>query len=274
MKTPTLQLSSREFVGMARDVDDMHHDSMRSFKDESAHELFGLGSARDTRRGLFKKAGLGAAVVTFGSQIIPVKSLMPVAFAQEELTDVDIGVFAESVELAAVAAYQAAVDTGLLSEAAIEVGTMFAGHHQEHAAAFAGLVGDAATGEPNAAALEVFGPMIAEAADEAALLGIALELEEGAAATYHFGLGLIQDPTVAAAPATILPIESAHAVVLAQVLGNDPATYLPSFQNSDAALSPADFPVGGGSGGGEEDGDAMEEDGDAMEEDGSEEEDG
>lgn len=253
MKTPTLNLSHREFVARARDVDDLHHDSMRTFKDEAEHLHYGIPELRDSRRGLFKKAGLGAAVLTFGSQLIPVRSLMPVAFAQEELSDVDIGVFAESVELAAVAAYQAAVDTGLLSEAAVEVGTMFAGHHQEHAAAFAGLVGDAATGQANQAVLDVYGPRIAEAADEAALLSIALELEEGAAATYHFGLGLIQDPNVAAAPAQILPIESAHAVVLGQVLGNDQASYLPSFQTSEAALSPTDFPVGGGGSGGEED---------------------
>ncbi len=117
--------------------------------------------------------------------------------------------FAESVELAAVAAYEATVGTGLLSDPVVEVGTMFARHHTEHAAALAGLVGDAATGQPNQAALDVFAPMIQRAADEAALLEIALMLEEGAAATYHFGLGMIMDPEIAKAPAQILPVERA-----------------------------------------------------------------
>lgn len=243
MKTSNLQLSSRELLSRARDVDDLHHDSMRTFQEETEALHYGMPELRDSRRGLFKKAGIGAAVLTFGSQLIPVRSLLPVAYAQEDLTDVDIGVFAESVELAAVAAYTAAGETGLISDPVLEVAMMFASHHQEHAAAFAGLVGDEATGEPNQAVLDVYAPRIAEAADEAALLAIALELEEGAAATYHFGLGLIQDQMVAAAPATILPIESAHAVVLGQALGNDQASYLPSFQNSEAALSPADFPV-------------------------------
>lgn len=227
------------------EVDDLHRRQMATFEAETAaaHADTETVNFDEARRRFMKRGGLGVAALSFGPTVLPVAGLLPAAAAQDGLSDVDIGVFAESVELAAVEAYTAAVDTGLLSQPVIDAGTLFAGHHQEHAASFAGLVGDAATGTPNAALLEVFGPMIAEAADEAALIEIARQLEEGAAATYHFGLGLIQDPAVAAAPAQILPVESMHAVILGEVLGLDIGDYVPSFQNSDAALSPADFPV-------------------------------
>ena len=147
------------------------------------------------------------------------------------------------MELAAVAAYTAAGETGLIDPAVLEVATMFAGHHQEHADAFAGVAGDAATGEANQAVLDVFAPKIADAADQAALLQIAQDLENGAASTYFFSLGILQDPTNALAVATILPIEAQHAVVLGQALGQDLEEYVPSFESQAAALNPADFPV-------------------------------
>lgn len=246
MNASIVHVSPGELVDRAREVDEAHRDSMRSFRDETALEVFGLSAGRGTRRDLFRAAGLASAVLTLGTQLVPVRRLMPTVFAQQELTDVDVGVFAESVELAAVAAYEAAVETARLSDAAIEVATLFAGHHRDHAGAFAALVGEAATGAPNGAVLDVFAPRIEAAVDEVGLLEIARQIEEGAAATYHFALGLVQDPAVAAAPATILPIESAHAVVLGQAIGTERAVYLPSLQSSDGALDPADFPVGSG----------------------------
>ena len=125
----------------------------------------------------------------------------------------------------------------------VSVGSLFAGHHQEHAEAFGGLAGSAATRQPNAAILDAFGPMIAGAADQAAVLEIAYGLEEAAAATYLFALGALQSPQAAAATATVLPIESQHAVVLAFALGKDIPSFMPSFETVDQALDPADFPI-------------------------------
>ncbi|HYF44869.1 MAG TPA: ferritin-like domain-containing protein, partial [Acidimicrobiales bacterium] len=112
------------------------------------------------------------------------------------------------------------------------------------AAAFAGVAGDAATGDPNQALLDEFAPMIEEAEDQAALLEIAKNLEEAAASTYFFALGVLQDTENALAVASILPIESQHAVVLGQALDQETEEFVPSFETQESALTPSEYPLG------------------------------
>jgi rubrerythrin len=230
-------------------VDDQHRDGMRTVRSELEELHFGETAQQhgSSRRQLLGRAAAGGAMLTLGSALVPVTRLLPAAAAQE-LTDVDVARFAASVELAAVDAYQAAIDSGLVTDAAVgAAATTFQSHHAEHAAAFNGLV-TANGGEEagsNQAVLAAFGPMLQSAADQAALLEIAYQLEEGAASTYLFGLGVLTVREAYSAVATILPIESQHATVLGTVLGKAPGDYLPSFINTDAALNPADFPIEG-----------------------------
>lgn len=237
-----MRISSRQLRRNANEVDEQHHEAMRDFRDVVGELHAPSGRSR---RMFIRDVGIGSAAITMGSAILPVSRLMPAAFAQGELTDTDIAAFAQSVELAAVAAYEAAAGRDLLDAATVEVATMFAGHHQDHADAFGAVAGDAAPDTANMAVLDAFGPMIEEAADAAALLQIAYDLEEGAAATYVFALGALEDPANAAATATILPVEAQHAVVLGQALELDAADYLPPFETDERALDPAMYPVGG-----------------------------
>jgi rubrerythrin len=237
-----VRTSTRQLRRMADDVDQQHHEAMQDFREVVGEVHAPSGRSR---RLFIRDLGIGSAALTMGSALVPVSRLMPQAFAQGELSDTDIAAFAQSVELAAVAAYGAAAERGLLDAATVEVATMFAGHHQDHADAFGAVAGDMAPDEANQAVLDAFGPMIEEAADAAALLQIAYDLEEGAAATYVFALGALQDPANAAATATILPVEAQHAVVLGQALELDQADYLPPFETDTAALDPAEFPVAG-----------------------------
>ncbi|CAN5190260.1 hypothetical protein BH18ACT4_BH18ACT4_05350 [soil metagenome] len=239
-----MRLTTRELGHLASDVDDLHRDAMRSFRDDMAEVHHGetaklLGRSR---RRFMQRADAGGALLAVGSALMPVTRWIPKAGAQEN-DDPAIAAFAESVELAAVATYSAAAASGKLDPAVTAVGTMFAGHHQEHAGAFAGLSGGTATGQPNQALLDDFAPMVAEAEDQAALLEIAFTLEVAAAATYLFALGALQDAAAAAATATILPVESQHAVVLGQALGKDVGEYMPSFETTDEALDPTDYPL-------------------------------
>ena len=228
---------------MASDIDDMHRDSMRSFADEIGELHFGE-EFRAGRRSFLKKAAVGGAVVSFGSGIIPVSSLLSRAGAQE-LTDVDIAVFAESVELAAVAAYEAGAP--LLSAEVLPVAQLFLQHHQEHAGAFAALAGDAATGEANAALIEALTPTIQGLSDEAGVLAFAKAVENQAVATYAFALTALQSVEAASGTATILPVESAHATALSFALGEGPDAWFPfgAFESANIAdgINPADFPV-------------------------------
>lgn len=242
-----MEITTSELRQLAADVDERHHEAMRTIDEDLREVHLGETSRKlgASRRHFIRTAGLGGAALTLGSALVPMSRLMPAAWAQGQISDGDLAAFAESVELAAVAAYGAAGETGLLDPAVLDVANTFAGHHQEHAGAFAGVAGDAATGEANQAVLDVFAPLIGDAADQAALLQIAQDLENGAASTYFFSLGILQDPTNAVAVATILPVEAQHAVVLGQALGQDLGEYVPSFENQETALNPADYPVNG-----------------------------
>jgi hypothetical protein len=121
---------------------------------------------------------------------------------------------------------------------------MFGGHHQDHADTLNGIIGEEeAVTEPNAALVAEFGPMIRAAADEAAILEIAYSLEEAAASTYLDAIGMLEDVRNAGALATILPVESQHATVIATALGKPVSEYLIDFLTTDAAVDPADYPA-------------------------------
>lgn len=251
--------SMSAFRRAAHEVDDLHRAGMRSLPDELAEVHLGETGRRLAagRRRFLQQVGLGGVALTLGSSLLPASRLLPAAWGQEDeegapLDDLTIAIFAEQVELAAAAAYQVAAETGLLDATAVEVGTLFAEHHADHAGAFAALAGDQATGVPNDALLDAFGPMIIEAADQGEILDVAFQLEQGAASTYHFALGVL-GADAAAVVSTIMPIEAQHAVVLGGVLGKDIADYMPPFETSETALSPdayplSDLPDGGGDG--------------------------
>jgi rubrerythrin len=237
-----MEISERQLRLMANDVDEQHRDGMASMQANIAELHAETRSFRATdRRSFLRKAGLGAGALTIGSSVLSFSNLLPAG--AQELTDGDIAAFAESVELAAVEAYKAAAGSGKLQPAVVEVGTMFAGHHQEHAGAFAGASGGKAKGKPNAKLLTAVGDQLKAASDQAAILTIAYDLEEAAAATYLFALGALKTEAALQLSASILPVESQHAVVLGSALGKPATEYVPSFQTSDKAVDPAKFPV-------------------------------
>lgn len=240
-----MEISERHLRLLARDVDEQHRDGMATMATDIGELHAETRSFRATdRRSFLRKAGIGAGALTIGGTALSITNLLPAGAQEEkELTDGDIAAFAESVELAAVEAYKAAAGSGKLQPAVVEIGTMFAGHHQEHAGAFAGASGGAAKGKPNAKLLTAVGDQLKGAADQAAILQIAYDLEEAAAATYLFALGALKSKAALQLSASILPVESQHAVVIATALGKSASDYLPSFQTSDKAVDPAKFPV-------------------------------
>ena len=211
-----MRLTARELRHLASDVDDMHHESMSTFKEEAA-ELH-LAS----RRGFLRKAGVaggGAALLTatgFG----PLGRILPVA--AQGLTDTVIAGYAQSVELAAVAAYTAAAPA--LPDAVRPVAELFASHHQDHADAFGAVAGADARPEANAALVAAVTPTLeavgAGGVELPDILRFARTLENQAAYTYAFALTALQEPAFAAATSTILPVETAHATVLSIAAGD------------------------------------------------------
>jgi rubrerythrin len=241
-----VEIDTRTLRSMVADADDVHHDSMRTMRSEL--EEIHLGSTGRqlvaARRRFLKGAGAvgaGAAVLTVGGALTPARGLLArAAAAQADVPfDVTAATYAAGVELAAVAAYEAAAGRGLLDDATLGLATTFAGHHTDHAGTFNGLlesVDQPRVDEPDQPLLDQFGPMIAEAADAPALLEIALTLEQAAAQTYVAALGMLTIPEAALAVAQIAPVESQHALVLATALDKPVEERLPAFETTDASL--------------------------------------
>jgi hypothetical protein len=240
-----VEISEHELRHMVKDVDEQHRAGMDEMTGNIAELHHGEGHRvmAGSRRRFLRGAGLGGLALSIGPALLPVSRLWSPAFAQES-GDAGIAAFAESVELAAVEAYAAAAASGKVTTPAVgEAATTFAGHHQEHAAAFGGAAGDAATGEPNPGLLEQVSGQLDDAPEESAVLEIAYSLENAAAATYLFALGALESREALQLTASILPVESQHAVVLGTVLAKSPTEYAPSFETQDAALKPDVYPI-------------------------------
>ena len=239
-----MEISEREVRAMVRAVDEQHREGMATMAADIAelHEGEGARLMGPTRHQLTRGVGLGGAAIALGAAMVPLSQLFSPAYAQSG--DAGLAAFAESVELAAVEAYKAAAASGkVTTPAVLDAATTFAGHHTEHAAAFGAAAGSAATKKPNAKLLETVAPQLGAAADEAAILEIAFGLENAAASTYLFALGALTSNEALQLTASILPVESQHAVVLGSVLGKPVTDYLPGFETVDAAVDPAKYPI-------------------------------
>lgn len=196
------------------------------------------------RRAFLRRAASGAVVVAIGPALVPAGRFLPVAGAQVS-SDATLAAFAESVELVAVTAYEAGAD--LLSDQLEPVLRTFAGHHAEHAEAWAELAGELATGEPNAALLEALTPTIDGFGTQNEVLRFARDLENQLSVTCGHLLAVFEHVDTATAAATILPIESSHASALSYELQEGLEASFPfgAVESADLllGLDPAVFPV-------------------------------
>jgi hypothetical protein len=237
-----VEISERELRAMVVDIDDQHRAAMDTFTEDNRALIFETGSSR---RKFLAGLGLGSAALVIGSATMPVGRLVPRAWSQATPSDGDIATFAASVEYAAVAAYQAAAKSGKIKNKAIlDAATAFAGQHQQHGDAF-----KAAGMNPNVAAnkgvLDMVTPQLTAAKTENDVVALAYGLENAAAATYIFALGVLTSEGAYNAVASVMPVEAQHAVALGLVLGKplDEKGFLPSFETKDGALDPAKFPA-------------------------------
>lgn len=264
-------MASRALRRLMADIDEQHRESMRTIEHDLAEVHFGVADPQRaaSRRGFLRRVGAGGAIA-FGATVFGVGELVAPALAETggggggggaaatsgggdaAVTgdDLAIVVFAQSVELAAAAAYETVVNAGRLSEQEATYASMFARHHSEHAAALGGLAGKEAVDEPNARLLAEFGPRLTGAANGRAQLQVLRDLEEGAVSTYLFALGEFVSYDAAGAASMVLPIEAQHAVALSFLI--DPTleawspnieTYVPTVERADGALDPSRYAI-------------------------------
>src|SRR4029079_16790886 len=179
-----MHITTQHFRASAAAVDELHRQNMKSFADET----------RELHRSLYRSRR-----------------------SPSGLDDQTIAGYAQSVELAAVAAYAAAAP--VLSAGTLPVAQLFMKHHQHHADAFGAVAGSKAVDAANKTLVAAVTPALQAIKTEMDALEFAFMLENQAAYTYAAALTLLQDAAYAAATATILPIEAQHAVVLGLALG-------------------------------------------------------
>ena len=205
-----MHITTRHFRALAVDVDDLHRQNMKTFADET----------RELHRSLYRSRRSASG-----------------------LDDQTIAGYAQSVELAAVAAYAAAAP--VLSSGTLPVAQLFMTHHQQHADAFGAVAGAKAVSVPNKTLIAAVTPTLQAIKDEMGALEFAFTLEGQAAYTYAAALTLLQDPAYAAATATILPIEAQHQVVLGLALGKDVTAVFPTGAFESASLGDGTDPLKG-----------------------------
>ena len=233
-----MELTQQELRRLTDEVDELHHDGMRTFREEMAEVH--LDAARAGRR----RALTGAAVV--GGVLAAPLLLGGIAHATTppmSMDDMGIAGFAQSVELAAVEVYKIAAP--LLSATTKPVAELFMSHHQQHADAFGAVAGSKKASGPNQKLVTALGPTLAGLKDEAGALGFAFTLEGQAAYTYAGALTVLQDPAYAKATSTILPIEAQHQVVLGLALGKPVTDCFPTGAFESSALGYGTEPKAG-----------------------------
>lgn len=155
-----------------------------------------------------------------------------------------------SLEILAVDTYQAAIDSGLVTNADYGAAAMlFQSHHEEHKGALEGVVNGAGAtpyAEANAAVkAAIVDPVLtADDLDEAKILKLAYDLEAAAAQTYVFAATQLSTPALRSTIMTIGGIENRHATILGTLLelGNDQVH--PAFLKSENPL-PAEAVITG-----------------------------
>lgn len=138
-------------------------------------------------------------------------------------TDLTLLRTASSIEVLAIETYQAAVDSGLVTDQAVaDAALLFQEQHRDHAAALQAQTtssGGEPFTDPNPYLQEnVVDPAIAELTDQLSVVRLALDLENAAAQTYALAGGLLSTPTLRQTIMSIGGVEARHAAVLYGVL--------------------------------------------------------
>ena len=247
-----MEISEHDLRRLVAEADEHHRAGMGRLEADLT-ELH-LGEGREpsptSRRHLLQRVAAGGAAIAIGATVVPMLDLVRPAAAQtadETPTDADLVAFGESLELALAAAYAqaataAAAGTGAVKSALIT----FAGHHQQHASAFATVgtkLSAKSTHKPNPKLLDVAHGQFAAARDADQVLDVGFLLETAAASTYMVALETLKNTDAMKLAASVLPVESQHAVAFGAARGKAITDLVPTFVLPDHALDTSKYPL-------------------------------
>lgn len=173
-----------------------------------------------TRRSAMAGGVISAAAVGL---LAGVPNLARAHSSSDPEADVSILNVALALEHEAIAAYQIAAESGLVTKAVLPVAILFQSHHKEHRDALISTIdtlgGRAVKAQPvddyarglNAASLK----------NQTDVLELAAKLELGAANAYLGVIPSFSDPALGQVSARLAADETMHWTVLAQALGKD-----------------------------------------------------
>jgi hypothetical protein len=247
-----IAISEVELVGMTRDLEDAHHESLPSMRDSLAEWRDSDGDIREgitrlvstpsSRRAFLLGGGAllgGVALVGSGvggglaaAATRTRTGAVPAAPSAQKLSgDLAVVALAASLENLAVGTYQAGIDAaskGMLGDAPPAVVTFAQTaqrQHRDHAAAWNGVLtaaGKKAVTGVDTTVKKSVDQAFGEVKDVPGLAKLALDLEDVAAATYIAAIDVVKNPAGIKTAATIQPVELQHAAILHFLLGEYP----------------------------------------------------
>jgi hypothetical protein len=253
-RTDPIPGTEAELVALTADLDDAHRDSLvelreslRQWRDTTASRrafLIGGGAVVGGVALVASSGGLAqAAAASVG------RSAMPTAThkAQKLTGDLAVVALAASLENLAVGAYQAGIDAatagklGAVPPAVVTFAQTAQSQHKDHAAAWNAVLtgaGKKAVTGVDLTVKQTVDAAFAQVKDVPGLAKLALELENGAAATYLAAIDGVKSSDGIKVAATIQPVEMQHAAVLNFLLGQYPVP--DSFAKQDGARTTSD----------------------------------
>jgi rubrerythrin len=237
-----MDFSHDELRRARRDIVTEHERSLRPFRDGLAR-LFEGGDVPDgvkadavlgglTRRRVLRvgatSMAAAAVLAACGSTEKSGSDAVTTTTAPTKLAQGDLTVLrtASSLELVAVATYDAAIKSNLVTTPAVlDAAKTFMAQHKDHANLFESLtkkLGGEPFTTPNPVVTQQLQPRLGALKSEQDVVTLALELERSAAATYLAAVGTFTEQSLNEAIMSVGGVESRHAAVLATVLGQPP----------------------------------------------------
>jgi rubrerythrin len=183
-----------------------------------------------TRRDAVRR-GLAAGGAVLGASLVPALLSVREAFAAGPQNDAGILASAIRLENTAVAAYAAAVQSGVLTPQFRRTAALFGRQEAEHAAALTAALKSLGGTPPAGTDAKLLAPL-KSARSQKQVAQFAIELETMLVAAYYDASKKLQQARLLQTSAQIMSNEGQHLAVLRQALGKDPVPH--AFENGKA----------------------------------------
>ncbi len=195
-------------------------DSDRLIIEDGDADTAAIAAYEATRRDAVRR-GLAAGGAVLGAALVPALLSVREAFAAGPRNDAGILASAIRLENTAVAAYAAALKSGVLTPQFRRTAALFGRQEAEHAAALTAALKSLGGTPPAGTDAKLLAPL-KSARSQQQVAQFAIELETMAVAAYYDASKKLRQARLLQTSAQIMSNEGQHLVVLRQTLGKNP----------------------------------------------------